>query len=129
MLRIHSNVRSICTLESYLDSIFKSENLPLEKFGDILVSLTEAVSNAIIHGNEHDEDKIVIIAYKYADHQLTFYIKDEGQGFNPDSIPDPTCIERLEECGGRGVRIMNELSDHFCYKTKGKILELGFNIT
>lgn len=128
MLQVKSDVKSIAEIENYLSSLFLQYNIPESRFGDILVSLTEAVNNAIIHGNELDKNKYVSVSHKKETNRIIFRIKDEGCGFDPSLVPDPTCTEKIEECGGRGVRIMFALADHLCFKKKGNFLELGFNI-
>lgn len=128
MLKVHSKVDSIVTVEEYVHKVFVSFQIPIEKYGDILISLTEAVNNAMIHGNALDENKFVCIHHKLIDKRIYFYIQDEGCGFDLDLIPDPTCKENIEETGGRGVKIMFALADHLCYHNEGKYLEIGFNI-
>jgi serine/threonine-protein kinase RsbW len=127
MLLVQSKLSDICRLEDYLKVIFDLENLPVERYGDVLITLTEAVNNAIIHGNLLDEGKSVRISYKFVNNLLTIIVQDEGKGFDPEAIPDPTCSERIEQCGGRGVRIMEALSDSICFQNNGTCITLGFN--
>ena len=126
MLLVQSKLSSICRVEDYLKVIFNLENLPEDRFGDVLITLTEAVNNAIIHGNMMDEDKTVKIWHNYNKGLLTIIVEDEGIGFDPQSIPDPTHSEHIEECGGRGVRIMEALSDSICFHNNGSCIKLGF---
>jgi serine/threonine-protein kinase RsbW len=126
MLLVQSKLSDICRLEDYLKVIFDLEKLPVDRYGDVLITLTEAVNNAIIHGNLLDEGKTVRISYKFAKKILTIIVEDEGKGFDPETIPDPTCTERIEECGGRGVRIMEALSDSICFHNNGSCIKLGF---
>jgi serine/threonine-protein kinase RsbW len=128
MLQVKSEVQSVVILEKYLHTLFQKYNIPESRFGDILISLTEALNNAIIHGNALDNNKYVHVSHTKEPNRIIFRIKDEGCGFNPDAVPDPTCMERIEECGGRGVQIMFALADHMCYKKRERFLELGFNI-
>lgn len=128
-IRIASSPNSISVLEDYLQSILKENQLCAEKFPDILVSLTEAVNNAIIHGNKSDESKEVRIACKSSKTGISFSIIDQGAGFDPETIPDPTSPERLECCGGRGVYIINALADKVAYKNNGNTVEIFFNLT
>lgn len=105
------------------DCIYKQAKHP-----DILVSLTEAVNNAIIHGNNKDKEKCVNIHFKETNNKLTFFITDQGKGFNPSTIKDPTSPEYIGECGGRGVYIMRALSDKIAYHDNGRTVELEFHI-
>ena len=82
------------------------------------LAVEEAVVNAILHGNRLDRSKQVRIAYRLAADKLRIEIADEGSGFDPDRLSDPTCDENLPACTGRGVLLMRnfmlrvEFSDH-----------------
>ena len=110
VLKLPSDCRSIGKVEPYVEQIAKKYSIEPDKYPNILISLTEAVNNAIIHGNNEDASKYVDICLKETDTGLSFEICDEGEGFNPNSIPDPTAPENIECCGGRGVFLMKELS-------------------
>ena len=72
----------------------------------IKLSLEEAITNAIKHGNDLDESKQVTIDYEVSDEAVVVDICDEGGGFAPDQVPDPTQAENLERPSGRGVMLM-----------------------
>jgi serine/threonine-protein kinase RsbW len=80
-----------------------------------MVAVTESVNNAIRHGNKLDKNKSVFLSVNSEENQLKFTIEDEGPGFNPDTLPDPTAPENLDKLGGRGIFLMKHLSDqvHF----------------
>jgi len=99
-----------------------------DKFPDILISLTEAVNNAIIHGNKSDEKKYVRVRLTETKSGLSFSVSDEGCGFNHNTIPDPTLAENLECCGGRGVFLMKELSDDIAFLNEGRTVEMYFSV-
>ena len=99
-LKLKSSHCQIVRMESFLQSVSKQYNLSSDVYGNILISLTEAVNNAIRHGNKNDKNKFVKISMKEKPGSLVFKISDEGDGFNHDSIPDPTTAERIEEDGG-----------------------------
>lgn len=126
MLTINSNPNNINEVESFLQSVLKDLNISNSKYPDILISLTEAVNNAIIHGNKKDETKVVQIDCKGKQRGVTFHVKDEGNGFDPDKIPDPTMDDRIECCGGRGVFIMSALADRIKFKNNGSEVEMFF---
>jgi len=119
IIRLPSSQKSVSKLESFLQEIIRQHRVCEEKYSDILVSLTEAVNNAIIHGNQNDESKNVLVKCKTSSRGIHFSIVDEGKGFNPESIPDPTSIEKIETCGGRGVFIINALADKVAVKSNG----------
>lgn len=128
MLTINSNPNNILTLEYHLQRLAQNTNLHPDKYADILISLTEAVNNAIIHGNKSDESKLVFIDLTERENELSFCVTDEGIGFNPCGVPDPTCGENLDCCGGRGVYIMKALADRITFKNNGRTVEMHFLI-
>jgi serine/threonine-protein kinase RsbW len=127
-LSLSSNPDSITMLESYLQEIIEEFRLCESKYPDILITLTEAVNNAIIHGNKNDENKKVVVSCKSKQSGIYFSINDEGNGFDPASVPDPTTVDKIECCGGRGVYIINRLADKVAYKNNGSTVELFFNL-
>lgn len=128
MLTISSNPNNILEVESYLKKLDFDFRFDSEKYADILISLTEAVNNAIIHGNKSDESKNVHIHVREKDNGLAFCVTDEGVGFNPGRVPDPTCADKLECCGGRGVFIMQALADGIVFEENGRKVEMYFDL-
>ena len=126
LLELPSCTTSICKLEGFVKFIAGKHNISEEKFPDILISLTEAVNNAIIHGNKQDKTKNVEITWVKTIQGLSFTVRDEGQGFNPSAVPDPTAADRLECCGGRGVFLIKQLSDGVHYLNNGNTVEMHF---
>jgi serine/threonine-protein kinase RsbW len=70
------------------------------------LAVEEALVNAIKHGNRHDPGKHVHIVCKLASDRVRVEITDEGEGFDPDSVPDPTADENLDNPSGRGIMLM-----------------------
>lgn len=126
MLSITSNPNNILELESYLKGLDEQLNFDQEKYADILISLTEAVTNAIRHGNNNDESKKVHIKVRREEKGVLFQVSDEGTGFDPKGIPDPTCAEKIACPGGRGVFIMKALADEIKFLDKGSSVEMFF---
>ena len=127
-LTLPSSTKSINQLEEFIKCIAKEHSICAEKFPDILISLTEAVNNAIIHGNKNDEKKYVNILLNKTSKGISFKVSDEGTGFNPTSIPDPRAEENLGCCGGRGVFLMKELSDEIAFLNEGRTVEMHFSV-
>ena len=94
----------------------------------MLISLTEAVTNAITHGNHYDENKVVQINLQKKSDTIAIRVSDQGCGFDPESVPDPTCDENICKCGGRGVFLMQRLCDQIHYKDNGRTVEMHFKI-
>ena len=99
-----------------------------ELFGNMLITLTEAVSNAIIHGNSESDAKKVKVSTSRFDNKILFKVQDEGDGFNPDVLPDPTSPENILTPGGRGVFLMRQLSDCVTFEDDGRIVTIEFSL-
>jgi len=127
-LKIPSSPSEIKHLEIYVREVSEKYHISPEIYPNILISLTEAVNNAIIHGNNEDQSKFVNISLEECADSLVFEISDEGRGFNPKNIADPTAEENIECCGGRGVFIMKELSDNLDFINNGRTVKIGFKI-
>lgn len=126
MIKIASVPANICQVEQYLQEVFKEYHLDNKLYPNVLVSITEAVNNAILHGNKSDRNKFVVLGTTRMKKNICFRISDEGQGFDPASVPDPTLPENLECCGGRGVFLMNQLSDRVVFSDNGRTVEIEF---
>jgi serine/threonine-protein kinase RsbW len=116
-------------VEKYIDDICQFYNIGEENYGNILVAVSEAVNNAICHGNRLDPDKSVKFFYETKDLNLCFTIEDEGDGFNPDTLPDPTDPNNINSPNGRGVFLMKKLSDDIKFLNEGRRVELYFRIS
>ncbi len=127
VLILKSETKSITELESYLYNLLSPLNLGEDKYGDILISLTEAVMNAIIHGNKEDQNKNVVIKHWVDEKSIYLKVCDQGNGFDPNRIKDPTCPSCIEITGGRGVFLMCQLADDIHFHDKGTQVELKFN--
>ncbi len=90
----------------------------------IHMSLEEAVMNAIKHGNLLDDDKVVSIRAHYSDTSFYFDVQDQGAGFDPSTIPDPTLDENLTKPSGRGLMLMKIYMNQMQYSENGTRLEL-----
>ena len=129
MIEFASDPRNVSRIDSLVQKIVHDFRISPNKYGDILVSLTEAVNNAIVHGNRRDASKKVKIDYRRIHHnRLAISVSDQGDGFDPKQVSDPTCPENLEKCGGRGVYLMRQLCDDIHYRNNGSTIEMQFNI-
>jgi anti-sigma regulatory factor (Ser/Thr protein kinase) len=88
------------------------------------VSLTEALSNAMLYGNERDPEKRVRVEVIVGEREIKACVTDEGSGFDPGEIPDPTSPDNLEKSGGRGLFLMRELMDEVHYNERGNQVTL-----
>ena len=128
MLRFNSAPDNINTVESLVDSVVNRYCLTPDQKGNILISLTEAVTNALRHGNHYDETKSVEVRLQKLQDKLTFRITDEGNGFDFHNLPDPTSPENIHKCGGRGVFLMRQLADEVRFCNNGSTVEMRFKI-
>ncbi len=115
-------------VENYIDQTKEKYDLDDDVYGNILVALTECVNNAIVHGNKEDKTKDVTIGIDIKDHEISFTIEDEGEGFEYEELPDPTAPENIDKLGGRGVFLMKHLADEVKYYEPGNKVEITFYI-
>ncbi|MFM2285704.1 MAG: hypothetical protein RLZZ543_1201 [Bacteroidota bacterium] len=119
---------NVSLVEKFIDEICQFYSIGDENYGNILVAVTEAVSNAIYHGNRLNPDKSVRFFYETKENNLCFTVEDEGNGYNPDTLPDPTDPSNLEVPNGRGVFLMRKLTDDIKFLNEGRRVELYFRI-
>ena len=128
MLTLASDPSNISKVEPYAEQIANQYQLDPEKRINLLISLTEAVTNAIIHGNQQDRSKMVKVQCACKQSSLAIRVSDQGRGFNYESLPDPTSPERILECGGRGVYLMHQLCDNLRFRNNGSTVEMHFRV-
>jgi serine/threonine-protein kinase RsbW len=127
-LTFPSKTENIALVEQLVDSVCSYFNVKEDYYGNILISMTEAVNNAIVHGNKLDPEKQVKVLFSADDNRLTFVIEDEGPGFDYENLPDPTAPENIEKPNGRGVFLMRHLADACVFEDDGRLVTLSFNI-
>ena len=90
----------------------------------VRLALEEALVNAIKHGNQMDRSKKVRVAYRFLPDRLEIHITDEGTGFDPEDVPDPTAVENLERPCGRGLMLMRHYMSEVVYSTRGNSVRM-----
>ena len=125
-IQVPSLAENIRMIESFIDNAKEKYNLDEDIYGNIMIAVTEAVNNAIKHGNSGDKSKNVLLSLYLDDNVIKFQIKDEGIGFDYENLPDPTTPENLEKPGGRGIFLMKNLADEVQFKNKGSEVEISF---
>jgi serine/threonine-protein kinase RsbW len=128
-LVLESKPDVIHTIESVVDDIRSELEFKEDVYGNVMVAVTEAVNNSVVHGNGGDESKKVFVDFEMKNpYCLLVRIRDEGTGFDPRTLPDPTAPENLVNIGGRGVFLMQHLSDQLNFSQDGRQVEMTFNI-
>ena len=122
-----SNIDSLAKVENIIESIKDEHQIPDEIYGNILVSVSEGMNNAIKHGNLLDSEKVVDFSFQVLEKSYEFTISDKGTGFDFTNVPDPTHPDNLEKIDGRGIFIMENLSDKLEFKNNGSRIILTFN--
>jgi serine/threonine-protein kinase RsbW len=127
-LKIASKIENLRKVEKLVDEISTEFNISADIYGNILIAALEAANNAILHGNKLDEDKYVNIVIEISNEKLIIKIDDEGVGFDYKNVPDPTAPENIENVNGRGIFLMEKLSDKIDFTRNGASVELEFNL-
>lgn len=128
-LQLNSQLSSLNLLETFIDQIRERYQLNDEVYANVMACLNEVCVNAIVHGNKLSETlKVYINLEVFSGKKLVFTVSDEGEGFDYESLPDPTAEENLEKETGRGVFIIRRLADQCIFNNKGNQVELHFKI-
>jgi len=127
-LRINSVADEIYRVEEFIDAIKQKWELPEDVYGNAMICVTEAVNNAINHGNKNDPQKNVTVNAEKMDDRIKVRVSDEGDGFDPSELPDPLAAENLLKNSGRGVFIMEQMADETNYINNGSTVELTFRL-
>jgi serine/threonine-protein kinase RsbW len=108
-LIIPSDQTFLPKVEKFLIAISKRANLNEDQSDNLAIAVTELVNNGIIHANQFDAKKTVTITAKFGKKQLTVSVTDQGSGFEPQEVADPTDPQNIGKFGGRGIYIVREL--------------------
>ncbi|MCB9002513.1 MAG: ATP-binding protein [Bacteroidales bacterium] len=127
-MEFSSKIENINIIEKLIDEISDEIKLHSDLYGKILIAAIEGVNNAIVHGNKLDEKKDVIFSIEATKDKIQIVIKDMGNGFDYENLPDPTTPENIENISGRGVFLMQRLSDSIKFSEQGSKVELNFKV-
>ncbi len=128
VLNIASRVDSLREVEKIVDEVSSACSMSSEVYGNVLIATMEAANNAILHGNKLDEDKDVSLQFKWDRDTLELEVTDQGKGFDFDHVPDPTAPGNVEKVNGRGVFLMQKLSDKLSFLENGRKVSLTFKL-
>jgi len=128
-LKFPSQLENIHIVERLIDEVFVEYNVKEDFYGELLIAMTEAVNNAMVHGNKLDINKQVSVTFDIVENKLMrFVVEDEGAGFDYSNLPDPTAPENIEKPHGRGVFLMRKLADRCDFLDDGRVVELDFDV-
>jgi serine/threonine-protein kinase RsbW len=128
-MTLHSTFQDLQRLQPFQEKIKKWAKINDDKFAHIRLAVNEAVTNAVVHGNKENPDKKVeLIASK---HKSTLWVsvQDEGTGFDPDNIKNPTKESKLLDDSGRGVFLIKEYADEVQFLKGGTQLVMSFELS
>ena len=119
-------IENIQIIESFIDNAKEDFEINDDLYGNIMISVTECITNAIVHGNQSNASKMIHLELQLEPGLLRCSIEDEGSGFDFNQLPDPTDPENIEKVGGRGIFLMKHLSDEVKFEEGGKKTVLSF---
>jgi len=125
-LKIESRMSNLRVIENAIDEMTGAIGINQDNYGKILVATLEAVNNAITHGNKSNIQKLVDVEIEFDKNEIKITVTDEGEGFDPKKIPDPTMPENIEALSGRGVFLMTKLADSIMFNEKGNSVTMNF---
>jgi anti-sigma regulatory factor (Ser/Thr protein kinase) len=128
-IEIPSRTDSLIMIEALIDELCSTHGIKEDCYGNMLIAITEAVNNAITHGNKLDVSKNVNLEYESSDNEVLFTIRDQGSGFDYNHVPDPTQPENITKLNGRGVFLMKNLADEVLFEENGSKVLLRFSIS
>ena len=127
-VKIPSIKENVSVVESFIDNVGEKIKIQEAVYGNVLVSVTEAVNNAIVHGNKEDKNKKVRLGLKQNKKSVRFVVEDEGIGFDYNNLPDPTNPKNIDKVKGRGIFLIKSLSDKTTFKRGGRVVEMLFKL-
>lgn len=129
-LVLSSKFEEMNRLEPFVEELKQWANFGEEDSSRIMLTLSEAVNNAIMHGNQENPEKEVAIHTILDRDQriLKISVEDEGEGFNPDDLPDPLKDENLLNEGGRGIYLIKQYADDINFAKNGSKVIITFHL-
>lgn len=112
-LKLESKVDSVDAVELIVQGLAREAGHDEDAIDHLGMAVRESMANAVSHGNDFSGDKAVHVAIDRRDDKITVRIRDEGEGFDPAEVPDPTAPENLLKASGRGLLLMRALVDEF----------------
>jgi len=121
---IASDLAEVRRLQTEIEEALQAQRFPERDVFSIKLALEEALVNAIKHGNQMDRAKKVVVRYQVSHEFFEIQISDEGTGYNPNDVPDPTDPENLERPCGRGLFMIKHYMDEVSILGRGNTISL-----
>ena len=121
---IPSDLAQVGALRTEISEQLSTYEYPKNTAFAIRLAVDEAICNAIKHGNKLDQSKNVTIDYTIDNDKFTMTVEDQGEGFTPANVPDPTAEENLTKTSGRGVMLIDLYMTNVTYNNKGNIITI-----
>jgi serine/threonine-protein kinase RsbW len=118
-LVITSDPAEARTVQEQVEQFLQAGKVPDRDVFCIKLALEEALVNAIKHGNQFDRSKKVYVSYRLLADRFEVAVSDDGPGFDPSDVPDPTAVENLERPCGRGLMLMRHYMSEVAYNSRG----------
>ena len=118
-LSLQSTYEESEKVPDFVTEIQEKSQLKDDTTGNLMLLLSEAVTNAIVHGNNLDESKTVEVEVQVNSNKIISTVKDQGDGFNPQATNNPLKEENLLKESGRGIFLIREISDSMDYLDNG----------
>jgi serine/threonine-protein kinase RsbW len=110
-LSLPSRIETVATAAAAIAEFIGRSGMSDDAAYGIDMAVREAVTNAVLHGNRQDENKTVDIVLKSSPDAVEISVHDQGPGFNPEEVPDPTATENIMKTSGRGIFFMRTFMD------------------
>jgi len=120
--QISSDLGEARTIQQQIEQLLHERQTNEHDVFGIKLALEEALINAIKHGNQMDRNKKVRIYLQLRADHFEVQISDEGSGFDPEDVPDPTAVENLERPCGRGLMLMRHYMNEVRYEARGTVV-------
>jgi serine/threonine-protein kinase RsbW len=122
---IPSNLKAVQTLQGEIDQVLAGSTFDEREIFAVKLAVEEALVNSVKHGNQFDTDKHVHVVYHLKPDLFTIRITDQGIGFDPEDVPDPTAEENLERQCGRGIFLIRNYMTHVSYENHGNTIVMA----
>jgi serine/threonine-protein kinase RsbW len=126
-ISIPSEYAAVSKVETLVDKVCNDLGVQEDYYGNVLIAVTEAVNNAIQHGNLFHNDLEVSVSVGDKSEEFCFSVSDHGNGFDFNNLPDPTSPDNIEKENGRGIFLMKSLADDVEFENDGRSVNIYFS--